>query len=169
MASDMLSSQADFDPSTHHASAFDRRTRNRRLKAIGRCRRPPRMQKHERNTLHCARLQARGLMSLVLFLILLGAMGVTVFTQRSQAGFSRVSPTLAAMASHGSLPHAGVDGVPATVEPLIVALDGWRGDVIDPWQYIGTGMLQSSLNLRHLHRLDFPICQWPGLVPLPSR
>jgi peptide/nickel transport system substrate-binding protein len=26
------------------------------------------------------------------------------------------------------------------------------GDVIDPWQYIGTGMLQSYLNLRLLHR-----------------
>ena len=169
MASDMRLLRQTSIPSAHHASAFDRRTRNRRLKAIGRCRRPSRMQKHERNTLHCARLQARGLMSLVLFLILLGAMGVSVFTQRSQAGFSRVSPALAAMANHGALPHAGVDGVPATVEPLTVALDGWGGDVIDPWQYIGTGMLQSSLNFRHLHRIDFPICQWPGLVPLPSR
>jgi ABC-type transport system substrate-binding protein len=45
-----------------------------------------------------------------------------------------------------------VDGVPTTVEQLTVAFDGWGGDVIDPWQYIGTGMLQSYLNLRLLHR-----------------
>ena len=91
-------------------------------------------------------------MSFVIFSILLGAMGASVFTQRSQAGFSPVSPALAAIASHGSFPQAGVDGVPATVEQLTVAFDGWGGDVIDPWQYIGTGMLQSYLNLRHLHR-----------------
>ena len=33
-----------------------------------------------------------------------------------------------------------------------MAFDGWGGDVIDPWQYIGTGMMQSYLNLRLLHR-----------------
>jgi ABC-type transport system substrate-binding protein len=47
---------------------------------------------------------------------------------------------------------AGVAGVPASVEQLTAAFDCWGGDVIDPWQYIGTGMLQSYLNLRLLHR-----------------
>jgi hypothetical protein len=38
-------------------------------------------------------------------------------------------------------------GASSLQSPLTVG-----GDVIDPWQYIGTGMLQSYLNLWHLHR-----------------
>jgi peptide/nickel transport system substrate-binding protein len=91
-------------------------------------------------------------MGIVLFLILLGAMGASVCMQRPQLGFTPTSPALAATASQGVFPQAGVDGVPTTVEQLTVAFDGWGGDVIDPWQYIGTGMLQSYLNLRLLHR-----------------
>jgi ABC-type transport system substrate-binding protein len=63
-----------------------------------------------------------------------------------------IAPALAAIASQGGFPQAGVDGVPAEVEQLTVAFDGCGGDVIDPWQYFGTGMLQSYLNLRFLHR-----------------
>jgi hypothetical protein len=93
--------------------------------------------------LHHRKLQARGLMGIVLFLILLGAMIASVCTQRPQLGFTPASPALAAIASQGAFPQAGVEGVPAAVEQLTVAFDGWGGDVIDPWQYIGTGMLQS--------------------------
>ena len=34
----------------------------------------------------------------------------------------------------------------------MIAFDGWGGDVLDPWQYLGTGLLQSYLNLRLMHR-----------------
>ena len=98
------------------------------------------------------RLQARGLMSIVLFLILMGAMGASVFTPRPPLRPIRSSPASAGTARQGACPQAGVDGVPASVEQLTVAFDGWGGDVIDPWQYIGTGLLQSYLNLRLLHR-----------------
>ena len=65
-------------------------------------------------------------MGIVLFLILLGAMGASVCTQPPQVGFSPLSPASAATASQGgAFPQAGVDGVPATVEQLTVAFDGW--------------------------------------------
>jgi hypothetical protein len=63
-------------------------------------------------------------MGIVLFLILLGAMGASVCTQRPQLGFTPTSPALAATASQGVFPQAGVDGVPTTVEQLTVAFDG---------------------------------------------
>jgi hypothetical protein len=89
-------------------------------------------------------------MGIILFLTLLAAMGASLRTVRSQPGF-RLSPALAATASSAAFPLAGIDGVPAAVEQLTIAFDGWGGDVIDPWQYIGTGMMQSYLNLRLLH------------------
>lgn len=49
-------------------------------------------------------------------------------------------------------PEAGVGKIPATVEKLVIAFDGWGGDVLDPWQYLGTGLLQTYLNLRLIHR-----------------
>ncbi len=64
-------------------------------------------------------------MSLLLFVILLGAMCASVYTQRPHVGFLPVSPAVAAIANQGTLPQAGVDGVPATVEQLTVAFDGW--------------------------------------------
>ena len=42
--------------------------------------------------------------------------------------------------------------MPATVDKLVIAFDGWGGDVLNPWQYLGTGLLQSYLNLRLMHR-----------------
>ena len=91
-------------------------------------------------------------MSFVIFSILLGAMGASVFTQRSQAGFSPVSPALAAIASHDLLP-SGWCGWRSGNSRAVDGYFRWvGGDVIDLWQYIGTGMLQSSLNLRHLQR-----------------
>jgi peptide/nickel transport system substrate-binding protein len=64
----------------------------------------------------------------------------------------RPAMAVAATSSAGVFPQAGVDGVPATVGQLTIAFDGWGGDVMDPWQYIGTGLLQSYLNLRLFHR-----------------
>jgi peptide/nickel transport system substrate-binding protein len=52
----------------------------------------------------------------------------------------------------GPWPEAGAGAIPATVEKLVIAFDGWGGDVLDPWQYLGTGLLQSYLNLRLMHR-----------------
>jgi peptide/nickel transport system substrate-binding protein len=66
-----------------------------------------------------------------------------------------VAPTpavAAAAATSAAFPQAGVGGVPVSVAQLTIGVDGWGGDVIDPWQYIGTGLLQSYLNLRLLHR-----------------
>jgi ABC-type transport system substrate-binding protein len=45
-----------------------------------------------------------------------------------------------------------VGNVPATVDKLVIAFDGWGGDVLNPWQCLGTGLLQSYLNLRLMHR-----------------
>jgi ABC-type transport system substrate-binding protein len=52
----------------------------------------------------------------------------------------------------GAWPEAGVGNIPATVDKLSIAFDGWGGDVLNPWQYLGTGLLQSYLNLRLMHR-----------------
>ncbi len=52
----------------------------------------------------------------------------------------------------GAWPEAGTGNIPVTVDKLVIAFDGWGGDVLDPWQYLGTGLLQSYLNLRLLHR-----------------
>src|SRR5215471_9332577 len=52
----------------------------------------------------------------------------------------------------GAWPEAGVGNMPATVDKLVIAFDGWGGDVLNPWQYLGTGLLQSYLNLRLMHR-----------------
>jgi len=52
----------------------------------------------------------------------------------------------------GAWPEAGVSNVPVTVDKLVIAFDGWGGDVLNPWQYLGTGLLQSYLNLRLMHR-----------------
>jgi len=52
----------------------------------------------------------------------------------------------------GAWPEAGVGNVPVTVDKLVIAFDGWGGDVLNPWQYLGTGLLQSYLNLRLMHR-----------------
>ena len=66
--------------------------------------------------------------------------------------------TAAEKPASGAFPQAGVDGVPASVERLTIAFDGWGGDVIDPWQYIGTGLMQTYLNMSLFHRAqDFSI------------
>src|SRR5712671_4010621 len=52
----------------------------------------------------------------------------------------------------GAWPEAGTGNIPVTVDKLVIAFDGWGGDVLDPWQYLGTGLLQSYLNLRLMHR-----------------
>jgi hypothetical protein len=45
-------------------------------------------------------------------------------------------------------PEAGVGNIPAAVDKLVVAFDGWGGDVLDPWQYLGTG--------------QYPLCHCQG-------
>jgi ABC-type transport system substrate-binding protein len=82
-------------------------------------------------------------------LILLAA---TSWVQWPQSELAPVQTASAETASQVNFPQAGVAGIPASVEQLTVAFDGWGGDVIDPWQFIGTGMMQSYLNLRLLHR-----------------
>jgi ABC-type transport system substrate-binding protein len=62
------------------------------------------------------------------------------------------SPGMSRAGAADAWPEAGVGNIPATVGKLAVAFDGWGGDVLDPWQYLGTGLLQSYLNLRLIHR-----------------
>jgi hypothetical protein len=47
----------------------------------------------------------------------------------------------------GAWPEAGAGNIPAAVDKLVIAFDGWGGDGLNPWQYIGTALLQSYLNL----------------------
>ena len=61
------------------------------------------MQKQQRSMLRHCRLQARALIGIVLFMILLGAMGASLFTQRPQAAFIPLAPALAVIASQGVL------------------------------------------------------------------
>ena len=83
------------------------------------------MQKPKRGMHQHRRLQARGLTGIVCFLVLSGATGTSLSTQRPQVGFNPLTPTLAATASQGGFPQAGIGGVPSEVEQLTVALDGW--------------------------------------------
>jgi peptide/nickel transport system substrate-binding protein len=82
-------------------------------------------------------------------LVLLAAIS---WSQWPQSLLTPAQTASAATTGRGNFPEAGVDGIPVSVEQLTVAFDGWGGDVIDPWQFIGTGMMQSYLNLRLLHR-----------------
>ncbi|MGH8065555.1 MAG: ABC transporter substrate-binding protein [Candidatus Entotheonellia bacterium] len=88
-------------------------------------------------------LSPKGVMRLAALLICAIALSTTVAPTPAAA---------AAAATSAAFPQAGVGGVPASVAQLTIGMDGWGGDVIDPWQYIGTGLLQSYLNLRLLHR-----------------
>ena len=41
---------------------------------------------------------------------------------------------------------------PATVNQLIIAMDGWGSDLIDPWEFAQPGFIADYLNLRLLTR-----------------
>ncbi len=41
---------------------------------------------------------------------------------------------------------------PASVNQLIIAMDGWGSDLIDPWEFAQPGFIADYLNLRLLTR-----------------
>jgi hypothetical protein len=102
-----------------HARVRRRRDGKRNHHVLGSFRGLALTQAQERRMHHRQRLQARGLLGIILFLTLLGAMGASLRPPRSQQAF-HLSPALAATASSGAFPQAGVDGVPASGEQLTI-------------------------------------------------
>src|SRR5262245_59997754 len=41
---------------------------------------------------------------------------------------------------------------PGSVNQLIVAMDGWGSDLIDPWEFAQPGVIQDYINLRLITR-----------------